>query len=258
VKSRRFQVLAATVGLWMAHNVPGYAQPPSASPPSRLAISPTQPTQSSPTASANQQLADAVAGELRQSGQLRHYDVGIRAEAGVVTLTGQVTHETQREEVLRLVQGVPGVERVRDQIQIVSSPVTTVAATSQPLVQEPRPLMQSPMQDKGFTAPAPTPMPPDPSPAPREPVAIGATPPGMQPPPPLPPYAWPTYAPYNNYSKVAYPTQYPLQTFPFIGPFYPYPKVPLGWRSVTLKWEDGHWWFGRNGNGHDWWRVRYW
>ena len=63
--------------------------------------------------------------------------------------------------------------------------------------------------------------------------------------PRLPPYAWPTYAPYNNYSRVAYPTAYPYNAFPFIGPYYPFPKVPLGWRKVQLEWEDGHWCYGR-------------
>ena len=53
--------------------------------------------------------------------------------------------------------------------------------------------------------------------------------------PPLPPYAWPTYAPHNNVSRVAYPEAYPYNAFPFIGPFYPFPKVPLGWRKVTME-----------------------
>ena len=78
------------------------------------------------------------------------------------------------------------------------------------------------------------------------------------PPPPMPPYAWPSYAPYNNYSRVAAPSMYPYQSWPFIGPPYPFPKVPLGWRSVNLRWIDGHWWYGRTATGHDWWRVRYW
>ena len=89
-----------------------------------------------------------------------------------------------------------------------------------------------------------------------------AAPPGPIPnayyPPRMPPYAWPSYAPYNNFSRVAYPTQYPHNAFPFIGPMYPFPKVPLGWRSVQLTWEDGFWWYGRRSTGHDWWRVRYW
>ena len=74
-------------------------------------------------------------------------------------------------------------------------------------------------------------------------------------PPPLPPYAWPTFAPYNNYSRVAYPTLYPAEAWPNIGPFYPFPKAPLGWRSVSLTWNDGYWFFGRNATGHDWWRA---
>jgi hypothetical protein len=84
----------------------------------------------------------------------------------------------------------------------------------------------------------------------------GGADPGMQP-PPMPPYAWPSYAPYNNYSRVGSPTLYPYQAFPFIGPMYPFPKVPLGWRSVTLQWQDGYWWYGRKATGHDWWRIRY-
>jgi hypothetical protein len=51
---------------------------------------------------------------------------------------------------------------------------------------------------------------------------------------------------------------YPYQSWPFIGPMYPFPKVPLGWRSIKLTWEDGHWWYARVGSGHDWWRIRYW
>ena len=81
--------------------------------------------------------------------------------------------------------------------------------------------------------------------------------PGMQP-PPMPPNAWPAYAPYNNYSRVGYPTLYPYQAFPFIGPQYPFPKVPLGWRAVTLQWQDGFWWYSTHSTSHDWWRLRYW
>ena len=59
-------------------------------------------------------------------------------------------------------------------------------------------------------------------------------------------------------SRVAYPQAYPYNAFPFIGPYYPFPKVPLGWRKVTLEWEDGHWYLGRNSAPHDYWRVRFW
>lgn len=57
----------------------------------------------------------------------------------------------------------------------------------------------------------------------------------------LPGYAWPSYAPYPNYAAVTYPRQYSPSAWPYIGPFYPYPQVPLGWRKVTLEWDDGWW-----------------
>jgi hypothetical protein len=58
----------------------------------------------------------------------------------------------------------------------------------------------------------------------------------------MPNYAWPSYAAYPNYAAVTYPKQYSATAWPYIGPFYPYPQVPMGWRKVTLEWDDG-WWF---------------
>jgi osmotically-inducible protein OsmY len=60
--------------------------------------------------------------------------------------------------------------------------------------------------------------------------------------PNLPNYAWPGYAAHPNYAAVTYPQQYSPSAWPYIGPFYPYPQVPLGWRKVSLEWDDG-WWF---------------
>ncbi|HUY89743.1 MAG TPA: BON domain-containing protein [Pirellulales bacterium] len=60
--------------------------------------------------------------------------------------------------------------------------------------------------------------------------------------PNMPNYAWPSYAAYPNYAGLTYPRQYSPTAWPYIGPFYPYPQVPLGWRKVTLEWDDG-WWF---------------
>jgi len=60
--------------------------------------------------------------------------------------------------------------------------------------------------------------------------------------PHMPNYAWPSYASYPNYAGLTYPKQYSPTAWPYIGPFYPYPQVPLGWRKVTLEWDDG-WWF---------------
>jgi osmotically-inducible protein OsmY len=59
--------------------------------------------------------------------------------------------------------------------------------------------------------------------------------------PNLPDYAWPAYAQYPNVAAVNYPQQYGASAWPYIGPFYPYPQVPMGWRDATLRWDDGQW-----------------
>jgi hypothetical protein len=59
--------------------------------------------------------------------------------------------------------------------------------------------------------------------------------------PQMPSYAWPSYGAYPNYGGVSYPSQYSPMAWPYIGPFYPYPQVPLGWRKATLEWKDGWW-----------------
>ena len=69
-----------------------------------------------------------------------------------------------------------------------------------------------------------------------------APPPAAYDQPYMPNYSWPAYAAYPNYAAVTYPKQYSASAWPYIGPFYPYPQVPLGWRKVSLEWDDG-WWF---------------
>jgi hypothetical protein len=70
--------------------------------------------------------------------------------------------------------------------------------------------------------------------------------------PAMPGYAWPSYASYPNYAALTYPRQYSPTAWPFIGPFYPYPQVPLGWRKVSLEWHNGWWMLDFNDNtcGH--------
>src|SRR5262249_61132742 len=70
--------------------------------------------------SANQPLADTVACQLGQGGQLHNYQIDIICREGVVELTGSVADQLQREEAVRLVQGVPGVERVLDRLTLSS------------------------------------------------------------------------------------------------------------------------------------------
>lgn len=225
MKLRSLTPLAAVVGLWLG----GHAL---AETPARPGINPiAQPS--------NQALADSVAAQLQRGG-LRGYTVDISAVDGVVELTGRVADAAQHDELIRQALAVPGVKRVVDG-------TVTGAATPYGAV---RPASAA---DQTLPPPLANPI-IDPIPVTQP---VGAAPYDLNP-PKLPPYAWPTYAPYNNFSRVAYPLNYPSNAFPFIGPFYPFPKVPLGWRSVSLEWQDGHWWYGRRASQHDYWRVRYW
>ena len=92
----------------------------------------------------------------------------------------------------------------------------------------------------GRMAPAPG-MPGRPLPA-YVPGTSGGVAPAAYDQPSMPNYSWPSYAAYPNYAAVTYPKQYSATAWPFIGPFYPYPQVPMGWRKVSLEWDDG-WWF---------------
>lgn len=187
--------------------------------------------------SVNQQLADAVAGRLEAQNLGRDASVQISCEDGVVTLVGSVRDGKVKERILSETRYTPGVKLVRDGLEVSASVVPVQATVPTP-----------PMAVEGNGGPL------------VEPAPLGA--PGMHTPdmqaPPLPAYAWPTYAPYNNYSRVGYPQAYPYNAFPFIGPYYPFPKVPLGWRKVVLEWEDGHWYIGRASTPHDYWRVKFW
>jgi len=207
-----------------------------------LAVAPPSP---------NQRLADAIARALRQSGQLHGFHIDVVCQGGLVEVSGSVVDQPQHEEVLRLIQGVPGVERVLDRLTLTEGLLRLTQAAQPPALQPPPlagPLQAPPLQ------PAPNGAVPEPRPIfqapPPSPTDLN--------PPRMPPYAWPTYAPYNNFSRVAYPLAYPYNAWPFIGPCYPFPKVPLGWRSVKLQWEDGYWWYGRTATRYDWWRLRYW
>lgn len=143
--------------------------------------------------------------------------------------------------------------------------VTNFAPTSTPQVattglQEPTMAPKSERtatQASAESAIPPAPKPPKPIPMPyaQAPLPMASGQPGPQTPvaipagqapirydqPNVPNYAWPSYAAYPNYAAVTYPKQYSPTAWPYIGPFYPYPQVPLGWRKVALEWHDGWW-----------------
>ncbi len=222
---------------------------------SARAVEPSLPEPPRTIQLSNQEMAENIAARLRQSGLLQRYDVHVRFHEGTAELSGSVSDVEQRNRVLRLVQDVPGVRGVVDHLSVAGA-IVPVQAAAIPQALPPVP---------GTTAAPPPPLPPATAgPAPAAP-AQEATPifqaPAPAPyqlnPPRMPPYAWPTYAPYNNYSRVGYPLAYPYNAFPFIGPVYPFPKIPLGWRSVRLEWDDGFWWFSKTATRWDWWKLRY-
>ncbi len=232
MKVRALFPLAAATGFWLSGSA--HAEQP-APLPATVAV-----------ANPNQSLADNVASRLRAVNAADGADINISCQEGAVTLTGSAKDAAQRMGILKAVQGVDGVVLIRNGIrvagevvQVQDTGVLTAPVAPQPLVPQGGPPGSGPIV---------------------EPVPLG-TPgqfsPDMQA-PNLPPHAWPTYAPYNNVSRVAYPTAYPYNAFPFIGPYYPFPKVPLGWRKVTLEWDDGHWYIGRNSAPQDYWRVKFW
>lgn len=238
---------ALVIGLWLGMTLQGNAQQPTSLPPAGEKRMPLPPS----SVPGSETLAQTVGRMLRESKKLSQYRIQVYQQDGVIDLTGDVADESQRAAAVQVARSVPGVMIVRDWLQVRESGIIPAQA---PLIQPiPLPPPQPVDKDKGggrIDGQLPEPMP------------IFQGQPGMPntalQPPPLPPYAWPTFAPYNNYSRVAYPLAYPYEQWPFIGPMYPFPRVPLGWRSVTLTWEDGHWWYHRNPTGHDWWRIRYW
>lgn len=184
-------------------------------------------------------------GSAQKNGQLRNFDIDVSTIEGEVWVRGHVATPDQKNLVLGTVQRVPGVTRVVDEVSVGQAvrPVSGMqtAPSAMPVVGSgaPRAFAPStlvngsvPAAPVGYGAAAPVPMQGGPS-------YGGGVPRYDQ--PNMPNYAWPSYAAYPNYSAVTYPKQYSASAWPYIGPFYPYPQVPLGWRKVALEWDDGLW-----------------
>lgn len=210
----------------------------------------------------NQQEADQVAAALGRAG-LSGFDIQVRCNNGVCTLAGTVSSAAHRDAAIRAAQAVPSVRKIDSNQLRVGAPAA---------------IMQANFQNDGAGVPmgpgGPMPggavppgygMPPGYGPAPGYgPPAGVAPPPGYAHPgpgavspvydqPSLPEHAWPSYAAYPNYAALTYPRQHSASAWPYIGPFYPYPQVPLGWRKVTLEWDDGHWYLDFNDRTDRWW-----
>jgi len=224
----------------------------------------------------NQEVAEQIVQNLKHSGKLSDYRIGVRYEDGTVIVKGRVSSQEQMNTVLRLVFKTPSVSRVINQMTIGELETTTTAARNSSMHSAQRvagsdtfsPVQQVvatetetlPRQHLENNAPGPIsgqtaipvvmiqPIPVQNSGVPGAPRpmysagAQGGVAPVRYDQPSMPNYAWPSYAAYPNYAAVTYPRQYSPTAWPYIGPFYPYPQVPLGWRKVTLEWKDG-WWF---------------
>ncbi len=200
------------------------------------------------TPSRNQMTADAVASALRASSGLAASQIEIESHSGVVTLAGTVASPSLKAEAIVRARQVPGVVNVVNNLRIVGDRNVRPADFQPAPTQVPQVAMglhhghgggEVIYDGAAMGAPMDGGMMNYGGPVPEGAAVPGATQAAM---PGSPNYAWPSYAPYPNYSAVGYPTAYPWQAWPNIGPFYPYPEVPLDWRAVTLRWDDGIWW----------------
>jgi osmotically-inducible protein OsmY len=224
----------------------------------------------SPEDAAITEAALSSLGKDKASGFLRNFNLDLSTVGGEVWVRGYVANAEQKQRVLQIVQYIPGVTRVVDDITISgtdSRGMVQPASTSHAIPTPPSVASMPTMGQAASAGPrafAPsmvanyqsdTPIPGIPMASPEGSMMMGGgqtpVPMNMGPShgggvprydqPQMPGYAWPSYAAYPNYSAVTYPKQYSASAWPYIGPFYPYPQVPLGWRRVALEWDDGLW-----------------
>ena len=215
----------------------------------------------------------------KAKGELVGFGVDVRSNNGVLQLTGRASSSQQRDKILKIAANVAGVSGVREAISIPSAVPAVAAATPRlpepPSLQEvalapvavdpvsrPSRLASNRTAAAPVAAPVQSPVMTTPyraqgAPMRAMPASAAAAPMGGQPvpmaphsavgaprydSPNMPNYAWPGYAAYPNNAALTYPQQYSPSAWPYIGPFYPYPQVPMGWRKISLEWDDG-WWY---------------
>lgn len=201
--------------------------------------------------------------QAKNAGHLKGFGVDVKCDSGVLKLTGRASSTAQRDAIIRIAESTPGVAGIREAI-VIQSYTPNMPYPQHPSLQNfaAAPVPQGQGGVPAVSASAPNGLPVMTAPyrtnpqtaaiasAARGPVAgqpmpiaqytaVGAP---RYDSPNLPNYAWPGYAAHPNYAALTYPQQYSPTAWPYIGPFYPYPQVPLGWRKVSLEWDDG-WWF---------------
>lgn len=235
-----------------------------------------------PASAQNSELAQQVASSLKRSGYLKGFRVGVKVVDDTALLSGRVSSAKQKTMAEAIALQTPGVNEVINQLSVQPADSTLTAkplaatrnvvtrAAHEELAETPPSAASRPTSV--FSAPRPdrvasrvsmqTVAQPSPAaahaegsityaqgagPLPVQAGVYGGGAPIAYDNPHLPNYAWPSYAAYPNYAAVTYPRQHSASAWPYIGPFYPYPQVPLGWRKVTLEWDDGWWWLDFKG-----------
>lgn len=220
----------------------------------------TTEKQTQPSAQ-DMRVTDAIIGKLQQSkaaGMLRGFELDVSTVGGDVWLRGKVADQVQKSHVLDVARRTRGANRVIDDVTVTQESVIRQASTGGLTPVPPQASMPA-TQVSSMPVAGGSPMPQAFAPSglasasmgggyvPGTPVAMngaaaqyGAGAPRYDQ-PNMPSYAWPSYAAHPNYAAVTYPKQYSPSAWPYIGPFYPYPQVPLGWRKVSLEWDDGLW-----------------
>ena len=220
----------------------------------------------------DREIAQQIATILRDSGKMQGYSIGVKYKDGTAWLAGRVTSKDQATTALQVVSNIEGVDQIVNNLTVApasegqatssrkampAQQQVQLAAAEQSMPQhraaqnQPRPLGQIANNQGGYQQLPPAQL----AQVPAQPMGgYGRPLPAYQPgmgggvaratydQANMPNYAWPSYAASPNYAALSYPKQYSASAFPFIGPFYPYPQVPLGWRRVSLEWDDG-WWF---------------
>jgi hypothetical protein len=237
----------------------------------------TQAAASNPQVLADQVAAALAAARLDRAGN----SVDVQVNGSVAILSGTVSSQKDLSTALNAASRVPGIRRVENRLQVprtqpaqaaqAARPNGTAAATRS-RTRRPASAVQQASFDDGAVATAAgyeddpmveypnagpgayrqmsgAPMGPTPSYG-MSGIAPGAT---VYNSPNFPNYAWPSYAAYPNYAAVSYPNQYSASAWPYIGPFYPYPQVPLGWRKAQLEWDDGYWRLNFRPRTDRWW-----
>ncbi|HID21220.1 MAG TPA: BON domain-containing protein [Planctomycetaceae bacterium] len=221
-----------------------------------------------------QAVARKIAAALRQI-DLRGCDITVRYQNGTAILLGTVSSPLQAQQAAEVASRVPGVRVVENRLGAPGSPPVAarqgfvpsemrpqtrpVAGIPVPLPIAPVALPSSPAGPSGPALPTGTGqlVAADGQPTPAAPPAYGHPGSGashvVYNMPRLPEYAWPAYAAYPNYAQLTYPKQYSASAWPYIGPFYPYPQIPLGWRQVQLEWDDGYWNLNFRPRTNKWW-----